>query len=297
MDCKVGAAIRDAEGSTLDSTLLELLSLPEANRIVFERPPLVLAICQVRFSRVLSIVDGGFVAPFQRAIQRQYPVVTSAQEVSFELGGIAGQTEIRLPPPSFRWQFTDPGQNWTVVLAEDFCAIESRAYDHFDHFLDRLRRVVEALTEHIQPEIGVRIGLRYINEIRPDGASEISAIEPQLLGPLAVSALTEHAEQVASVQQVVLRYQDNQGVNIHHGRVQNGSTVKPRPGDKAKEGPFYLLDFDVFREFPLPDGLSMEPDLICRHVDTYHQVIDRLFRWAVTEEYVSTLGVRRHVAE
>lgn len=286
------------EGTSLASTLLDLLPLPDYPRIVFERPPLVLTICQVKFSRVLSVVDTKYIAPFQRAIQRQYPIAKPAQEVSFEAGFGPDGAEFRQSAPSVRWQFSDPAQNWTVVLSEEFCAIESCAYDHFDDFLGRLRPVLDALSVHITPEtIGTRIGLRYINEVRLDSIDERRAVQPHLLGLLGVDALTQYAETVVGLQQVALRYEGNHGININHGRIANGSTIKPRPNEAAKRGPFYLLDFDVFREFPLPDGLPMERDVICEHVDTFHRAIDRLFRWAVTEEYVSTLGVRGHAGD
>lgn len=281
--------------SRLDSTVLDLITLPETGRTVFARPPLVLAMCQVKFTRVLSVAEPKFVAPFQRAILGQYPIAVPAQQISLQVGIGPGEGDLRPTPPSFNWQFSDKEQNWSVVLGEDFCTIESRAYDHFDHFLDRLRHVLTALLEHIEPPVGTRIGLRYINEIRLDGLSERDVVRPEVLGPVGVEALTGRAEQVASLQQLLLRYSDDQGVNIHHGRVLAGSTVTRvtrRRGESVKDGPFYLLDFDVFREFPLPEGLLMEVEEVCGHVDSYHRVIDRLFRWAVTDEYVKSMGVR-----
>jgi uncharacterized protein (TIGR04255 family) len=273
---------------------IELISLPDVPRIVLEHSPLVLALCQVRFSAVLNVANPAFVGPFQHAIQARYPIARQTQQVGFQFGIGSGAAEIQQSPPSLQWQFADQHDNWKVVLAPDFLTIETRAYEQFNDFLDRLQEVLDALAQHIQPAVVTRLGLRYIDEIRQSDMEWSDVIRAELLGPVAVPELIANAIQTATIQQLLLRYPDNQGITIHHGLFPTGSIVQPRPGEEMPGSPFYLLDTDVYREFPLPEALPTDPKVICRYVEASHKVIYRLFRWSVTDAYLSTLEVRRH---
>ena len=284
-----------AKEKVLDLPPLELMPMPEVPRKEFDNPPLVLAVCEIKFTNVLSVANAGFVAPFQQAIQDRYPVTDSghALELTIALGA---QAAVRQETSGPRWQFSDAEDTWTVVLAQDGLAIETRAYLRFDDFLERLRHVLGALVEYVRPTLGTRLGLRYVNEIPVDPLHSHEVIRPELLGPLSVPEFTMHARQLQSIQQISLRYDDHQGVNLNHGLFPSGTMVRPRAGEERADRPFYLLDFDVFRAPPRPPGLVIDPDRICTYVAAYHQVIHRLFRWAVTDAYVATLRERSHAS-
>jgi uncharacterized protein (TIGR04255 family) len=181
--------------------------------------------------------------------------------VAVELGQ-RGAT-VRHESTGARWQFSDPDDTWTVVLAQDSLAIETRAYRHFADFLERLRTVLRALVEHVQPQLGTRLGLRYVNEIRPTSLDWRQVVRSELLGPLSVPEIVANTRQVQCIQQLALRYDEYLGVNINHGLFPGGTTVRPRAGTLQTHTPFYLLDFDVFRAPPRPAGLAMDPDAIC----------------------------------
>jgi uncharacterized protein (TIGR04255 family) len=263
-----------------------ILSLPSVERIVLKRSPLVLTLCQIQFTPVLSVVETSYVAPFQRAIQGMFPIVNPVLGMQVSLGG--GDTGL-LPTTTSQWEFTDRTSIWKVVLTQNFVSLETRSYTEFGDFVDRLKAVLLSLVEHIQPPVGTRIGLRYINEIRDSDFDWRRAVSPQMLGPLADSSFQLNAEQIAAVQQVNLRYAANRGVNINHGVIPSGTSIRLRPGEQVPSDGFYLLDFDVFQEFHLPDGLNMEADQIAERIEEYHDVIYRAFRWSVTDEYLANL--------
>ena len=275
----------------MEQSLLELLNLPEVQHIIYERPPLVLTLCQVRFTRVLRVGDQAYVASFQDAIRKYYPVVQRGTEVQFVIdsaeGAVQGQSQ------SQHWRFSDGRDEWTVVLADEFLTIETRAYNDFQEFLGRLKLVLTALIEHIHPSQLTRIGLRYIDEIRQDdnGLEWGDIIRRDMLGPIASLELSRDVQ--LAVQEFLLRYSHNRGVNIHHGLLPTGSTVAAPIGNSIPNTPFYLIDIDVFRDFPVAIGKPMDPDDICRHAAEYNRVVYRLFRWFVSDQYLQTLGVRR----
>jgi uncharacterized protein (TIGR04255 family) len=95
---------------------------------------------------------------------------------------------------------------------------------------------------------------------------------------------------------VLLRFSEDQSIQIRHGFFPDGSTVQPRPGESPRTGPFYLLDFDMFRLFSAPARLDMEPDTIDGYVVRYHDEIEKVFRWSLTEDFTKSLGVRGHAS-
>lgn len=284
MVCKVATRTEMYMKGKPVETMLDLLPLPDVERLVLTSSPLVLALCQVQFTTVLSIADTAAVSAFHNKIRDKYPIANLTARV--EVG--VGETNIR-QTQSTQWQFSDLDSIWQVVLAPASISLETRKYTEFSEFLDRLGALLTSVIEHFQPPIGTRIGLRYINELRSTTMSWSDAISRTVLGPLGVSALSENAEQLSGVQQILLRYPGNQGITIHQGVLPGGTTVRQRPGEQVPDGQFYLLDFDVFREFPMPVGLLMEPKSICKYVEEYHQVIYRLFRWSVTDGYLSSV--------
>jgi uncharacterized protein (TIGR04255 family) len=259
-------------------------------RKVYARPPLILALCQVRFTTKLSINNAVSVAPFQDAIQDEYPepAPPTVQVAQVQLTGPGGQLSGTSAGQSIQWQFSDLAGNWSVVLTPDYVTLETRSYEHFDDFSDRLQRVLRALVSTIKPAVGRRIGLRYINEIRPGHTEWHRVVRSELLGPLSIEEVRLSCSQ--SFQLLQLEAGDAR-INLQHGYLARGTTVAPRAGEEPSEEPAYLVDIDMFRDFVAPSStLPMDSKLIGNMVDSYHATVSGLFRWAVTDEYRASLG-------
>lgn len=274
--------------------LPELLGLPEVPFEGFEDSPLVLAMCQVRFSNVLGLADSALIGPFQREIQDRYPVSQEIAGLEMQVSLEHGEPEIREKGAVRSFRFADSTDNWAVVLAQDFVSVETRAYERFSDFLARLRQVLIALNRHVRPTIRTRIGLRYVNEIRPGHSNWASIVREELLGPLTVSELTVNTTALTAVQQLLLRYPNNLGINIRHGTFLDGTTVQPLPGQEPERGLFYLLDFDAFHEAQTAMSLPVDTDEICQYVESFNRAIYRLFRWALKDDYLSSLGAYQY---
>ncbi len=275
----------DGEGAR--DLVLGGLRLAEPERVVFERPPLVLAAFEVRFSNLPDVSDRDYVEPFRRAIESDYPELTPANQVTVQLDLPSGQPR---QLQTVQWRFSDKDANWTAVLAPDFLTLEARRYGHFREFTARLRSLLIALSEHVRPKVGTRLGLRYVNEIRVGTEGLGSIVRPEVLGLLSVAEFEEHAAQ--SVHEVTLRFPEDQSIQVRHGFFPDGSTVQPPPGKPPPSGPFYLLDFDAWRAFSAPAFLKVDPDVIGEYVERYHDEIEKIFRWSITEEFTESLGVR-----
>lgn len=270
--------------------LLDELGIPEVPTVVYQRSPLALVLSQLRFGSVLAVVDPKYVASFQRALLDTYPVTTPSEQVQVQLGTAGGGPDVGAAR-SFQWRFSDAEGNWNVALASDFVTLETRAYIEFREYVERLRHLLSALAQYIRPAYPTRYGLRYINEIRPNDGGWESIVRPELLGPVAVEPLRSKA--TLALQQLTLRYSNNEGINLNHGLMSGGTTIQPRPGDTVPEGPFYLLDLDAYREFPTPSSFLIEPQSIADLAETFNKAIYRFFRWSLSEKYIASLGVRR----
>lgn len=273
---------------TLGPSLVEWLHTAAPARTVYAHPPLALALCQVRFASKFGLGDS-IAGAFQKAIQVEYPIPERQQQqlASLSVVGAPVQIGFQTEPSNALWKFTDLEGNWTVSLTQDFVTIETRAYAHFDDFINRLRRVLQALIETVEPGLGRRIGLRYINEIRSTELAWTDIVRPELLGVLAIEPFRVSCDQ--AVQLLSLRANEAQ-INMQQGLFPIGSTVVPKAGEQPGATPFYLLDIDMFQQFDPPTSLEMDATKILEYVRVFHATISELFRWATRDEYRASLG-------
>ncbi len=258
----------------------DLLPLPDRDRLALAQPPLAVVICQVQFPEMPSVQNPAFVSAFQMAIGALYPVPSIQPRqvhVSMDPSGVRQQMSIQ-------WAYADSDDTWHVVLAGDSLSLETRHYTRFEEFIERLQTVLSALFEHVRPTHIVRLGLRYVNEIHGDNGRWPDIIRGQLLGSLADPVLdgltTQH------IGEMQLRAGEQHLVQLRHGWFPQGTTVRPREGEVVSAQPFYLLDFDAFEVFSETGSASLDMDHLCMRVTTFHRNIYRLFRWAVSDEYL-----------
>ena len=277
------------KGSTVLS-FADLLNLPSKPHRIYEKPPLALAVCQIRFAKNLSVADPKFVANFQRAIQDDYPLTDEQDHMSVQIGVGMGEAGV-LAGRSGQWTFHDIDDMWTLVLAQDFIALETRRYEEFTVFMGRLRRILAALIKHIQPTVVTRIGLRYINEFRGDADNWGCYMKPQFMGLLGTSEFAPFAK--LGLQEVRFEFPDGeQGLSVKHGLLPTGSTVRQLQGEEVHDDPFYLLDIDLSRTYKPPKLPKLVPDEVCDQIDVYNQTAYQLFHTLVRTEYTDQLKER-----
>jgi uncharacterized protein (TIGR04255 family) len=126
-----------------------------------ERSPLVLVLSQIRFPAVLkmhqhieAIQDALRGQRFQRFEEEQI------QQVTF--GGPAPKVE-----QGKRWVFSTRDKTEAVVLAPAFVVYETSNYDVFETFVERFSPVLDLIRAETETEFAERLGLRYLDLIRP----------------------------------------------------------------------------------------------------------------------------------
>ena len=69
-----------------------------------------------------------------------------------------------------RWEYRNRDETWSVMVTQDNVIVQTTAYTRFEEFAERLRSAVDTvLAESEHDGLGVvhRVGLRYIDAVRP----------------------------------------------------------------------------------------------------------------------------------
>jgi uncharacterized protein (TIGR04255 family) len=240
--------------------------------------PLVRVIVQVRFPLVVSVERREFIASFQEAIRPEYPVLRPEQTRGL-LVTAGGLTPTQ---PKTTWRFWDLTGDWRVSLAPDFVALETTTYRSRADLLRRLRTVLGALHQHVQPALVDRLGVRYIDRITGAAVEQIrELVRPEVRGiagtPAALQvehSLTESLFRVGAAQ-VLARW----------GSLPSAATFDAAAIEPIGE-PSWIVDLDMFRveSFPFDvEDLVLEAGRFCERLYTF-------FRWAVTDEFLRRYG-------
>lgn len=124
--------------------------------------PLVLVLCQVRFSPVRQMER--YIPAIQDAFRRHgFPIERAGkvQQVTFRSSGSALVEVVEQQ----RWEYRNRDETSSILVMQDSVILQITAYTWFEEFAEWLRLVVDTvLTESEQDKLGVvhRVGLRYI---------------------------------------------------------------------------------------------------------------------------------------
>jgi uncharacterized protein (TIGR04255 family) len=257
-----------------------LLPLPDLPRIQLPHPPLRAVVCQIQYEGLGDIEDPAVIAPLRKAISDSYPKVSAQQrsvQIQMNQTGVSQQVNIQ-------WVFADAEDRWSLVVAPDFLAVETRGYQSFDEFRQQVERAVNLALEHLKPSPIIKLGLRYINEIRPYVES---AVLRDLLGPVQDPVLGP--ELILSRGELHLLVKGNVAITVRHGWYPQGSTIRSANNDPGLAEPFYLLDIDTYQVFSGEPGAFLPVDMVGPRLDVYHRNIYRLFRWAISTDYLQRM--------
>jgi len=178
------------------------------------------------------------------------------------------------------WRFRSDDSSWVVALLADTLSLETTQYDAWEPFQERLRELIEAFRELVNPVFEQRLGLRYVNQVTIDEVREPRDweqwIDPFILGPALHPQIREGL--IFSRQQLGLEIADEASCTLGHGSF-------PRADG---EGLAYLLDYDVYRQ----TGRPFELDDIMGTAARFNDIALALFLMSVTPEYVERARTR-----
>jgi len=116
--------------------------------------PLVLVLCQVRFSPLMAM--GDYIAKIQDKLRLSgYPINNTVQIHEIMLGAAGGKL---LNRP--QWEFLTKDRTTSVIVNEGFVVLQTTAYDDFEAFLAAVADATEIVSSVVGGLLVQRVGLR-----------------------------------------------------------------------------------------------------------------------------------------
>lgn len=256
---------------------------PSPPEVPLPNAPLVSVIAQVRFPMLLTVHNRDRVAIFQEAIRDQYPHLERQDIPTIVV--VSGGAPSAMSDPLVHWRFADEaaGFKWRVTLAQDFIALETRAYESRQNFMERLETILQTLEETLAPTHMTRFGMRYIDQIKGEPMARIETLlRKEVLGvipcagPDTRQVITEFAA-VAESGELLARW----------GRLPASMTVDLNLLPPIAEDS-WLIDLDVSRT----EQVAFEAKGIVETARSAAERVYAVFRWMVTEEFLKAYGGR-----
>jgi uncharacterized protein (TIGR04255 family) len=246
-------------------------------RIEFSNNPLKVVVAQIKFPAMFGLTEPSALAGFQAALGHRYPsALPRIPNVTVTVGP-AGVAETMTDAGPVRLA-SDDGM-WLISIGNDAVALETKGYESWIGFRDRLEELVVTIPEALRPHHMERLGLRFVDQIQaPDVATPSDwreYIVPSLIGD--ADSLIFDGRLILGLQQMSFRMGDST-VNLRHGYVQN-------PAD-ADFPSTYVIDTDLFTE--TAQGFAWAA--ILERVNQYHDWAWSLFRRSITPAAVNLLG-------
>jgi uncharacterized protein (TIGR04255 family) len=258
------------------------MRFPRRERVIYQRNPLSEVICQVRVPRILAL-DAQVPFGLQDLLRQDYPLLEVGNESVIQVTGPSAQP---IASPFQRtYTFRSDDKKHHVSLTGDFIALSTSSYERWEHFRDRVRRMLEAFAECYGPIRPLRLGLRYQDVIDPQKFELGTApwtewINSEWLGLLAIEPWALATQHLSFT---VLPLEDDKGqVTLRSGLVGN-----PQSGQTN-----YVIDADFSAEPTPARPLNGDIAELLGRLDEFNQEAGGLFRACITEELHGALQPR-----
>lgn len=132
--------------------------------VPLSKQPLVLVLCQVRFSPVRKMAD--YIPGIQETFRRHGFPIERAGKIQQLIITPAGVNAVEQE----RWEYRTKDEQWSVTVLQDSVVLQTTAYERFEGFAETLEVAVKTvLAQTEQDTLGLiqRVGLRYIDLIQP----------------------------------------------------------------------------------------------------------------------------------
>jgi uncharacterized protein (TIGR04255 family) len=242
-------------------------------------------IAQVRFPAVMSIQpDSSFVAPFQEALRKDYPILRQERQLQLTIGpsGASPYDAGMI----LRFEQRDPDA-WQVTLAPTFVSLSAKRYTRRSDFLYRLTVVLHALDSWLNPKVYDRVGVRYIDRVTGDHLAQLANfVRPEVLGIKGVP-IDNAVKIVHTLADTLFRLDDTSELRSRWGLLPTGAIYDQGIEPAGKQS--WVLDLDHYTAQPGDFDLAA----ISERVSTFCDRIYRFFRWSVTDDFLDAFGAER----
>ena len=256
----------------------------------FPNAPLALTVLEIRYPQLLQDVGIESSAELRSRIHDHFPLMDWIQEQQIQLnvGGLApGHSTVNRQIPGFtsRDRFT------ALVIRPEALVIETTAYGGWsEHFRPLAELVISAVHECLKPDGVVRVGLRYIDEIRVPSITDapgewsgyvddhlLAAANSEFLPPTLMPTLWHGFVQydAPADASLTVRYGPAEG----YANQANGMT---RRRNRPDPGLFFLLDSDS--SWQATEAVpEFTKEWLLSKCDSLHTPVQAFFKAAATD--------------
>jgi uncharacterized protein (TIGR04255 family) len=270
-----------------------------SNHPVYENPPVALVVAEIKFPGEI----GGTVPPAMRRalsdVLGEDWVIEQLPTVSVNVGSPQAYATGFSPNAILRFATRD--RTSAVALTGGSATVETTRYRDWPQFRSILEKTVQAVEKLLRPAGTVRVGVRYVNEVRVgarDGEDWVGWLPPALLPPATQTLADAGWVPLNWAGAAQYRIGTEHRLVLHYGPQTADFIVNPdgplRRHGPRPHGPFFLLDFDAYWEpsaVPAWDGAG-----VLETCDQLHEPIQVLFDELVTDRLVAEVFGRKENA-
>ncbi len=258
---------------------------PPVEEVPLPRAPLVFVVAQARFERIASISSEDFIAGFQEAIRRAYPVMQRGQQAGILLGR---DGQVVTADAGTLWSFDERPEGWQVVLAPDFVALSTRRYSRRRDFIDRFNTVLFAAQHELRVRFCDRLGIRYVDRVTDPGLlSRLGELlKPEVLGTVEVDPGEPGVERIHWFVDTTYRLPETAELHARWGVLPPAVTFDP--AIEAADARSWVLDLDAYST----EQVAFDPRILAPRAEALSQRVYRFFRWAVEDDFLVAHGGR-----
>ncbi len=241
--------------------------------------PLVRVIAQVLFPPSFAIRQkGDKMADFQEALRADYSLLRE-EHVQRLVVESEGYPRIE---KDVVWRFYDRTRHWRVSLGDGFVALDTDKYTSRTDFLHRLGILLTAVEETFDPQVALRVGLRYVDQMAGEILDDLGRLmRPEVVG-VATAPLGGVAQQLLT--EALLPVEEGL-LQARWGLLPANATVDPNLLEPTGERS-WIIDLDMFSLDEQPfaaDELGVVTSMFAERIYT-------VFRWIVTDDFLKLYG-------
>ncbi len=249
----------------------------DPDREIYPNAPLRLVAFEVRYPPVPQFESATGQERIYEALRDDFPIYGPPPITQFELG--AGGTRQSQRGVTFM----NRQRTLSVAITNESLAIETSAYERFEHFSALIQRVVRVAEELGRIPAMLRLGLRYIDEIVVPGVEGVEAWREYIADDLIAAGQFHGYPTLDYRVSLAIRIGDDHVVNVRGGMVRD-RILNPDGAlriAQAPQGEYFLLDLDSYWSSPGDEYPEFSSQAVLETCERLHDPIRTVFERAI----------------